>query len=177
MGTMHRAPTEEDFVMAREKKIYPLAKGLTTLDTYAVLGDDQKFQKHQHAWKVWRALKEFGCVAYPVAEEVKRLDGSKVYSKLDQLKDKVTVIVPCLLPDKLKSLVSDAAAVGASTIWFQEQTWTQELQQECDRAGIEVVRGCVLRHVVYAPFSMRYLNPCYWHGLRDAKVPAKRFRR
>ncbi len=163
--------------MAREKKIYPLAKGLTTMDTYAVLGNAQKFQKHKHAWKVWRALKELGCVAYPVAEDVNRLDGSKVYSNLDQLKDKVTVVVPCLLPDKLKSLVSDAAAVGASAIWFQEQTWTQEFQQECDSAGIEVVRGCVLRHVTYSPISMRYFSPCYWHGLRDVKVPAKRFRR
>jgi len=147
------------------------------MDTYAVLGDAQKFQKHKHAWKVWRALKEFGCVAYPVAEDVNRLEGTKAYSNLAQLKDKVTVVVPCILPGRLKSLVSETAAVGAGTIWFQEQTWTQEVQQECDSAGIEVVRGCVLRHVVHSPFSMRYLSPCYWHGLRVAKVPAKRFGR
>lgn len=163
--------------MVREKKIYPLAEGLTTQDTYAVLGDAQKFQKHKHAWKAWRALKEFGCVVYPVAEDLNRLDGNKVYSNLAQLKDKVTVVVPCLLPEKLKSLVSDAACSGVNKIWFQEQTWTLEFQQECDSVGIEAVRGCVLRHVVYSPLSMRYLNPCYWHGLREVKVPAKRFRR
>jgi len=163
--------------MVREKKIYPLAEGLTTLDTYAVLGDAKKLQKHKHAWKVWRALKEFGCVVYPVAEDLNRLDGNKVYSNLAQLKDKVTVVIPCLLPEKLKSLVSDAASSGVKKIWFQEQTWTLELQQECDSAGIEVIRGCVLRHVVYPPISMRYLNPCYWHGLKDVKVPAKKFRR
>ena len=163
--------------MVREKMIYPLAEGLTTLDTYAVLGDARKFQKHKHAWKVWRALKEFGCVVYPVAEDINRLDGNKVYSNLAQLKDKVTVVVPCLLPDRLMTLVSDAGSSGVNKIWFQEQTWTQEFQRDCDSAGIEVIRGCVLRHVVYAPISMRYLNPCYWHGLRDAKVPSKRFRR
>lgn len=163
--------------MVREKKIYPLAEGLTTMDTYAVLGDARKFQKHKHAWKVWRALKEFGCVVYPVATELTRLDGTKVYSNLAQLKDKVTVVVPCLLPDGLKSLVSDAASAGAARIWFQEQTWTQERQQECESAGIAVIRGCVLRHVVYSPISLRYLNPCYWHGVRAAKVPSKRFRK
>ena len=163
--------------MIREKKIYPLAEGLTTVDTYAVLGDAQKFQKHKHAWKVWRALKEFGCVAYPVAEDLKRIDGSKVYLNLAELKDKVTVVVPCLLPEKLRSLVSDAASAGAAKIWFQEQTWTQEFQQECDSAGMATVRGCVLRHKVYPSISMRYLNPCYWHGLRDVKVPSKRFAR
>lgn len=163
--------------MVREKKIYPLAGGLTTADTFAVLGDVEKFQKHKHAWKVWRILKEFGCVVYPVAEDLNRLDGNKVYSNLAQLKDKVTVVIPCLIPERLKSLVSDAASAGNSRIWFQEQTWTQELQQECESVGIGVVHGCVLRHVLYSPISVRYLNPCYWHGLRDAKVPAKRFRR
>ena len=162
--------------MVREKKIYPLAEGLTTLDTYAVLGDAHKFQKHKHAWRVWKALKEFGCVVYPVAEDIKRIDGSKVYLNLAELTDKVTVVVPCLLPEGLKSLVSDSTSAGAGKIWFQEQTWTQELQQECDAAEIEVVRGCVLRHVVYSPISMRYLKPCYWHGLRASKVPAKRLR-
>ena len=163
--------------MVREKKIYPLAEGLTTADTYAVLGDVEKFQKHRHAWKVWRVLKEFRCVAYPVARDLKRIDGSKVYLNLAELKDKVTVVVPCLLPEKLRSLVSDAASAGASKIWFQEQTWTREFQQECDSAGIVAIRGCVLRHKVYPIIGMRYFNPCYWHGLRDAKVPSKRFAR
>jgi len=161
--------------MGREKKIYPLAGGLTTVDTYAVLGNVQKFQKHKHAWKVWRALKEFGCVVYPVAEDLKRIEGSKVYLNLLELKDKVTVVVPCLLPEKLKTLVSDSVSAGVDKIWFQEQTWTPELQQECNSAGIEVIRGCVLRHKVYPAIGLRYLKPCYWHGLKDAKVPLKRF--
>ncbi len=159
--------------MVREKKIFPLAEGVTTADTFAVIGDIGKFQKHKHAWKAWRALKEFGCVVYPVAEDLKRIDGSKVYPNLAQLTDKVTVVVPCLLPEKLKALVSDVASSGVSKIWFQEQTWTLEFQQECDRAGIEVIRGCVLRHKSHLP--MRFLNPCYWHGLKDAKAPSKRW--
>lgn len=164
--------------MAREKKYYPLAEGLTTQDTYAVLGDPEKFKKNKHAWKAWRALKEFGCVVYPVSGEIQRIDGSKVYPSLAALTDKVTVVVPCLLPEKLESLVSDAVSAGAKKIWFQEQTWTPELQQECESAGIEVTRGCVLRHRAYpSKISLRYLSPCYWHGLKDAKVPAKRFGR
>lgn len=161
--------------MVRERKIYPLAEGLTTMDTYAVLGDGEKFRKHKHAWKVWRALKEFGCVAYPVTEDLKRIEGSKAYRSLAELKDKVTVVVPCLLPEKLRSLVSDTSLAGAGKIWFQEQTWTPELQQECESANLDVIRGCVLRHKVYPIIGLRYLNPCYWHGLRDAKVPGKSF--
>lgn len=163
--------------MAREKKIYPLAGGLTTADTFVVLGDAYKYQKHKHAWKVWRVLKEFGCTVYLVAEDIQRIDGSKVYQNIGQLKDKVTVVIPCLLPERLTCLVTDTAAAGIKTIWFQPQTWTEELQQECDSAGINVIQGCVLRHKDYPPFSLRYFNPCYWHGLRAAKVPLKRYGR
>jgi hypothetical protein len=163
--------------MVREKKIYPLAAGLTTADTFAVLGDAEKFEKHKHAWKVWRALKEFGCVTYPVTADLKRLDGSKVYLNLAELKDKITVVVPCLPPEKLRDLVLDAASAGAGKIWFQEQTWIQGFQEDCDRVGIAVIRGCVLRHKAYPIIGLRYLNPCYWHGLKDVKVPEKRFGR
>lgn len=161
--------------MVREKKVFPLVEGITTADMFAVLGDKEKFQKHKHAWKAWRTLKEFGCVAYPVAEDLRRLEGSKVYDSLAELQDKVTVIVPCLLPEKLKSLVEDTAALGIKKIWFQEQTWTTEFQQECDKQGITAIQGCVLRHKSHSP--LHFLNPCYWHGLRDAKVPAKSFAR
>lgn len=164
--------------MAREKMIYPLAEGLSTQDTYAVLGDVQKFKKHKHAWKVWRALKDFGCAVYPVADGLGRIEGSKVYSNLAQLANKVTVVVPCLLPERLNSLVVDAVSAGCSKIWFQEQTWTEEFQLECESAEIEVIRGCVLRHRSYpSKISLRYLSPCYWHGLRDVKVPVKKFGR
>lgn len=161
--------------MGRENKIYPLAEGLTTQDTFAVLGDAQEFLKHRHAWKAWRTLKEFGCVAYAVAGELKRLEGGKVYENVAELKDKVTVAVPCLPPESLPNLVSDVALAGVEKIWFQERTWTPELQKECEEAGIAVIRGCVLKHKEYPAFSLRYFNPCYWHGLREAKVPSKRF--
>lgn len=170
--------TEEGgfLTMVREKKVYPLAEGITTQDTFAVLGDTLKFKKHKHAWKVWRALKDFGCLVYPVADGLGRIEGSKAYANLGELSGKVTVIVPCLLAEKLQSLVADASAAGCTKIWFQEQTWSKDLQEECEKAGIEVIRGCVLRHKIYpAKVSLRYLSPCYWHGLRDAKVPVKGF--
>lgn len=176
MHIMKDATEEGDFSMGREKKYYPLAEGLTTQDTYAVLGDAEKFKNHKHAWKVWWALKGFGCVVYPVAEGLTRIDGVKVYSNLTQLTGKVTVLVPCLLQDKLESMVREAESTGVSKIWFQEQTWTSELQQQCENTGIEVIRGCVLRHKSYpSKISLRYFSPCYWHGLRDTKVPLKRF--
>lgn len=155
--------------MLREKKIYPLTGKLDTSQRYAVLGTAEKFRGHKHAFKAWKALKAFGCTVYPVAQGMDRLEGSKVYRDLQALKGKIDVVVPCLLPEYLSTLAAEAQAAGAEFIWFQEQTWTPELQQQCEELNITTIKGCVLKHKVYSkPFG--YLNPCFWHGLKDPKV-------
>lgn len=159
--------------MLREIKVYPLTEGVTTQDSFAVLVDGEEFRRHKFPWRVWRALKEFGCAAYPVAEGLKRLEGTKIYGNLAELKDKVTVVVSCLPPERVPSLVADAGLAGVEKIWFQEKAWTPKVEQECEEAGLAVARGCVLRHRSYPAWSLCYFNPCYWHGLRAAKVPVK----
>lgn len=159
--------------MAREKKIYQMADDITTADRFAVLANAEKFKKHKHAWKVWRILKQFDCTVYPVAPNLDRIEGSKVFPDLLALKDKIDVVIPCLFPEMLGVMVRDTAAAGAKKIWFQNQTWTEEFHEQCQSEGIMEIKGCVLVHKIYkAPLG--YLNPCYWHGLRSAKVPLRK---
>lgn len=158
----------------REKKIYTIAGDMNTAQCYAVIGDADRFNKHKHAWKTWRTLKEFGCIVFPVAEGITRLEGSKVYPNLAALQDKVQVVVSCLRAERLPNLISEVQECGAKVVWFQEQNWTQEYQEQADALGIQVVRGCILKHKVYTrPFA--FLNPCYWHGIKSAKVPKKKY--
>lgn len=160
--------------MAREKKIYTLADGLTTAQSFAVLGSVEKFKRHKHAWQVWRTLKEFGCKVYPVAAGIKRLDGFKFYAGLMELEGKVDVVVPCLLPPDAPTLVEDAMAAGAKFIWFQEQTWAPEFEDKCQEAGIIPIQGCVLKHKIYRkPWG--FMHPCYWHGLHADKAVSRKF--
>lgn len=158
--------------MATEKKVFSLAEGLTTENRFAVIGSEEKFSRHKHAWQVWRTLKQFGCTVYPVAKEMKRLEGSKIYPDLLALKDKVDVAIPCLLPEFIPTLVEDTAAAGIKYIWFQEQTWNRQFEDTCAKMGIVAIRGCVLRHKIYQK-PLAFFNPCYWHGFRDAKVPGR----
>lgn len=158
----------------REKKVYILAGGLSTALSYAIIGDAERFLKHKHAWKAYHILKEFGCVSFPVSEGIARLEGSKVYPNLAALQDKVDVVVPCLRPERLPDLISEVQDCGAKTVWFQEQNWTPEYQEQADTLGIKVVKGCVLKHKTHTrPFA--FLNPCYWHGLHSPKVPKKKW--
>lgn len=159
--------------MVREKKIYQMAEDITTADRFAVLANAEKFKKHKHAWKVWRVLKEFNCTVYPVAQNLDRFEGSKVYPDLPALLDKIDVVIPCLFPELLTTLVQDALTAGVKKIWFQNQTWTAEILEQCQSAGITAITGCVLLHKSYN-LPLGYLNPCYWHGLRSSKVPGRK---
>ena len=158
----------------RTKKVFQLADGLNTAQRFAVLGSADKFSHHKHAWRVWRTLKQFGCPVFPVAKEISRLEGNKVYPDLLALQGKVEVVVPCLLPEDMPNLVSEAAAAGAKYIWFQEQTWTTDFAEQCIQTEVTPVRGCALRHKQFAK-PLAFAQPCYWHGWRDSKVPSRRY--
>ncbi len=157
----------------REKKVHALAGETTTAHRYAVVGNADRFLKHKHAYKVWRTLKQFGCVVHPVAEDLQRLEGFKVYAGLAALQDKVDVVVPCLKSESIPNIISQAQECGAQFVWFQEHNWTEEFQEQADAAGIQVIRGCLLKHKIY-PKPFAYLHPCYWHGLKSPKAPKRR---
>lgn len=157
----------------REKKVYSLAGETTTAHRYAVMGNKDRFLKHKHAYKAWQVLRQFGCVVHPVAEDLQRLEGFKVYSQLAALKDKVDVVVPCLKVELIPDIISQAQECGAQFVWFQERNWTKEFQEQAEAAGIQIIQGCILKHKIYRrPFG--FLNPCYWHGLKSPKAPKRR---
>jgi len=156
-------------------KILEIKDGLHTGMSYAILANKDRLFKHRHAWKVWRALKEFGCRAYLVAPDLASFEGSKVFPDLDSLKGKVDVVIPCLHKEYLGELVTKTARINAKYLWFQENNWTPEFSDDCQEKGITVVRGCVLKHRTYQkPFA--YFNPCYWHGRQEKQVANKYIR-
>jgi len=146
--------------------------GMRTDMGYAIMAKADRLLKHRHAWKVWRTLKDFGCRIYLVAPDLPYFCGSKVYPDLAAVQGKVDVVVPCLPREYLADLVQQTAEIKAGYIWFQENNWTPQFEDECRKKGIICVRGCVLKHRVYSkPWA--YLNPCYWHGKSENKIPNK----
>ncbi|RNC28726.1 MAG: hypothetical protein AWM53_01167 [Candidatus Dichloromethanomonas elyunquensis] len=156
----------------KKLKVYEMTGALDTSMSYAILANADRLQRHRHAWKVWHALKDFGCKVFMVAPELARFEGSKIYPDLPSLQGKIEVVIPCLRPEYLQDIVSQTIESGAKYIWFQEKNWTPELDARCQENGIEIIRGCVLKHKYYQkPFA--YLHPCFWHGWKEKKVPGR----
>lgn len=158
--------------MERRKKVYELAGSLNTGMSYAVLATADRFKKHRHAWKVWRTLRDFGCTVYPIADGLTRFEGSKFYPDLQSVAGKIDCVIPCLRQELITDIVEQAVNAQAKAIWFQETNWTPAFDQACQENGIEVVRGCVLKHKIYAK-PLAFFSPCYWHGWHENKVPRK----
>lgn len=156
----------------RRKKVYTIKDNLDTSMSYAVYTFADRLQKHKHAWKVWQTLRDFGCKVYLVAPDLTTFQGVKIYPDLNNLKGQIDVVIPCLRPEYIGDLVDTSAEIEAKFLWFQENNWTPELAAQCQEKEIGVIRGCVLKHKVYKkPFAV--LNPCYWHGWKENKVPSK----
>ncbi|UWG98766.1 CoA-binding protein [Dehalobacter sp. DCM] len=158
--------------MKDKKKIFELAGNLNTAMSYAVIGLPDRFLKHRHAWQAAHVLKDFGCRVFLVSPQLKIFEGSRVYPDLAALKGKVDVIVPCLRPHLIKDIVQDTVDCEAKYIWFQEQNWTPDFEAACQENNIGVVRGCILKHKLFSK-PLAFLNPCYWHGRNEKKVPGK----
>jgi predicted CoA-binding protein len=143
---------------------------------FAVYANADRIMKHRHAWEVWHTLKDFGCRVFVVAQDLKRYEGCKMYPDLQSLEGMIDVVIPCLRPEHYEDLAGEVSECGAKTIWFQENNWTEDLDEQCKEKGICVIRGCVLKHKYYKkPFA--YFHPCYWHGWKDNKIPSKYQRR
>lgn len=156
----------------KRKRVYIIKDTLDTSMGYAVLAKADRLLKHKHAWKVWKTLRDFGCKVYLVAPDINHYEGNKIYPDLNSVKGKVEVVIPCLRPEYLGDFVAETAAINANCIWFQENNWTPELDAQCQEKGLQVVRGCVLKHKIYQkPFA--FFNRCYWHGWKETKVPNK----
>lgn len=164
-------------MMNRKKpKVFEMAGMLNTDMVYVIYANADRLKKHRHAWKAWHTLKDFGCKVFAVAPGLTRFEGSKIYNDLAALQGKVDVVVPCLKAEYLTELVSQCAEIGVKSIWFQEKNWTEELETQCQEVDIQTIRGCLLKHKIYAkPFA--FFNPCYWHGRKENKVPSKYQRR
>lgn len=82
---------------------------------------------------------------YPVNPMIDQLDGSPAYPDLAALP-----VVPDLVDvfrraDQLRSVLDQAIAVGAKSIWLQQGLWDEQLALDAEAAGMLVVMDRCLK--------------------------------
>lgn len=111
---------------------------------WAVVGvteDEDRF-----GYKIWKILKENDYTAYGVSPKYDEIDGEKIYKTISDLPEKPEVIDMVVNPKIGKSILEEAADLGVKYIFFQPNTYNDELVAYADELGLETLTGdCVYK--------------------------------
>jgi predicted CoA-binding protein len=86
---------------------------------------------------------------YPVNPMIAELDGRPVYPSLSALPEPPDMVDVFRRQEHLRSVLEDAIAVGAKSIWLQQGLWDEQLARDAEAAGMQVVMDRCLK-VEYA---------------------------
>lgn len=121
-------PTRDEFL-----EIYATAK------TIAVVGASGDPVKAAHA--IPRYLQSQGYRILPVNPRGGEILAERVYASVREIDVPIDVVDVFRPPAEAEGIADDAIAVGASVLWFQLDTHTDEAVQRATDAGLTVVMG------------------------------------
>ncbi len=95
--------------------------------------------------KIYKKLKAFGYEVYAVNPVYKTVDGDTCYPNLADVPVKVDCVNVVVSPDKSVLVLENVKALGIDNIWFQPGTYTPEIIEASEVAGLNTVyMSCVL---------------------------------
>ncbi len=120
-----------------------MIKSMLDKKVWAVVGATDNKAKFGN--KIYKKLKRFGYEVYPVNPMYKTVDGDVCYENLAALPKKVDCIDVVVAPERSKSVLAEAIELGIENIWFQPGTFTPEIVEASEVAGLNTIYlNCVL---------------------------------
>lgn len=120
-----------------------IIKSMLEKKVWAVVGATENETKFGN--KIYRKLKRFGYEVYPVNPMYKTIEGDVCYENLSALPKKVDCIDVVVAPERSKDVLAEAIELGIENIWFQPGTFTPEIVEAAEVAGLNTVYlNCVL---------------------------------
>lgn len=108
---------------------------------WAVVGATQNVKKY--GYKIYTQFKKMGYDVYPVNPVYDEVDGDQTYDDLVDLNNALGETVDCVnvvvSPKRAEKVVEDVIALGIENIWFQPGTFTEEIIDKAEEAGLNVV--------------------------------------
>jgi predicted CoA-binding protein len=117
---------------------------LRATDSVAIVGASANPARPSHeVWTYLRSRSDFKL--YLVNPTISEVEGTPVYPSLADLP-----VVPDLVDvfrrhEFLPSVLDDAIAVGAKTLWLQSGLWHEQVARDGDAAGLQVVMDRCLK--------------------------------
>lgn len=109
---------------------------------WAVAGANQNCKKFGN--KVYRKLKEKGYEVYPINPMYDNIEGDLCYKDMTSMIKIPEVLNIVVSPERAIPLIKEAASLGVKYIWFQPDTFNDEVLKITRELGIIAVKDCVL---------------------------------
>lgn len=120
-----------------------LIKAMLDQKKWAVVGATDNPDKFGN--KIYKKLKRFGYEVYAVNPMYQTVDGDKCYHNLSELPVKVDCVDVVVNPERAMETLNEVMALKIENIWFQPGTFTPEIVETSEVAGVNTVYlNCVL---------------------------------
>lgn len=129
----------------------PAASGADTIRdllqkyrTLAVVGISPKLSRPSHGVAAY--MKAHGYHVIPVNPNIDSVLGERCYPSLDEVPEKIDIVVIFRKPELVPPVVESAIRVGASVVWMQEGIAHEGAARQARKAGLEVIEDrCILK--------------------------------
>ncbi len=118
-------------------------KAMLDKKSWAVVGATENPSKFGN--KIYKKLKAFGYEVYAVNPMYQSVEGDICYPSLSEVPVKIDCVSVVVGPDKSSDVLAEVKQLGIENIWFQPGTYTPEIVEASEVAGLNTVyMNCVL---------------------------------
>lgn len=111
-------------------------------ETVVVLGASNK--EDRYSYKAMKLLQEHGHKVIPVHPKLVEIEGIKVRNDLLDVKESIDTVTVYLAPERSAKIIDNIISLKPKRIITNPGTESQEIDDACAEAGIEVVKACTL---------------------------------
>lgn len=120
-----------------------LIEQMLEMKKWAVVGATQNSKKY--GYKIYKLLRDNNYDVTPVNPVYDEVLGDETKSNLLELEEAVDCVSIVVSPKRSMKVVEEAIELGINNLWFQPGTFTPEIIEKAEAAGLNVVYyDCVL---------------------------------
>jgi len=97
------------------------------------------------SYEVGKYLAQVGYTVYPVNPTIEEIDGERTYPSLADVPEPIDIVDVFRKPMYLAGIVDEAIAVGAKTVWGQENVHDDEAVRKALDAGLNIATNLCIR--------------------------------
>lgn len=114
--------------------------------TFAVVGSFKNEEKV--AYKIFKMLTSYGYTVYPVNPNIKQVDNTKCYPSIEEIPDKIDVLILVTPPEVSLKIVQQALHLGINMVWLQPGADNPNVINFCKENKIKVIYNtCIMMNI------------------------------